>query len=216
MEQLLWPGRFETRYGFRRPCLKEVMVRYLACGQIFEQGLDPGGIPHPSAATSLGDGKLTIRVIAVCQHRCYRSRVACRDGETPMKRIMIDTNVYAAFKRNVPAAVQLFRASEVLGVSVVVLGELLAGFRSGTRQKHNRRELDEFLNSPRVHVFPMDDETAECYARVFQELKEKGRPIPTNDMWIAASAMRNGLVLFSHDGHFRSIHGLSAVLLGRE
>lgn len=125
-----------------------------------------------------------------------------------MKQILIDTNFYVAFKRQQTPAVDRLRQAEYIGVSTVVLGELLAGFRCGSREKENRRELDQFLDSPRVEVLGIDEETAEFYAGVFRVLRDRGRPIPSNDLWIAASALRHGLALATMDGHFKEIDGL--------
>jgi predicted nucleic acid-binding protein len=125
-----------------------------------------------------------------------------------MKRILIDTNVYAAFKKNETDAVTVFRTAEYIGVNTIVLGELLSGFRGGNQEANNRRELEQFLDSPRVNVIQVDEETAEFYAKIFWFLKRKGKPIPTNDLWVAASAMRNGLSLFTYDEHFGNIDGL--------
>lgn len=125
-----------------------------------------------------------------------------------MKRILIDTNVYAAFKKNEAAAVTTFKTVEYIGVNIVVLGELLSGFEGGNKVAKNRKELEQFLDSPRVNLIQIDEETAEFYARVYWYLKRKGKPIPTNDLWVAASAMRHGLALFSYDEHFDHIDGL--------
>jgi len=125
-----------------------------------------------------------------------------------MKRIMLDTNFYAAFKRNDADAVSLLRKVEYIGVNTVILGELLAGFRFGNREQQNREELDQFLDSARVELISMDEETAEFYAQVFAELRLKGRPIPSNDLWLAASALQHGLALATYDDHFSQITGL--------
>ena len=125
-----------------------------------------------------------------------------------MKRIIIDTNVYAAFKKNEPLAVTLIRRAEHIVVNTVILGELLAGFRCGSKEEQNRRELDQFLDSPRVAVYAVDEETAEFYAAVFSDLKRNGRPIPSNDIWLAASALQHGCALATFDGHFTNISGL--------
>jgi predicted nucleic acid-binding protein len=125
-----------------------------------------------------------------------------------MKRILIDTNVYAAFKRNNPIAVHALRTAEYVGVNVVVLGELYSGFKGGNREGINKKELEQFLDSPRVVIVQIDEETAEFYAKLYYDLKKKGKPIPSNDMWVAASAMRHGLSLFSYDEHFKNIEGL--------
>jgi len=125
-----------------------------------------------------------------------------------VKRILIDTNAYAAFKKNDTDAVNTLKAVEYIGINIVVLGELLSGFIGGTREAKNRKELDQFLDSPRVSLIQLDEETAEYYARVYWDLKRKGKPVPTNDIWVAASAMRHGLALFTYDEHFDNIDGL--------
>jgi len=125
-----------------------------------------------------------------------------------MKRIILDTNYYAAFKKDESAAVNLLRRTDFIGINTVILGELLAGFRCGSREEMNRKELDDFLDSPRVNLLPIDDETAEFYAQVFHELKQQGRPIPSNDLWLAASALQHGLAIATYDDHFSYISGL--------
>ena len=130
-----------------------------------------------------------------------------------MKQILIDTNIYVAFKRNLRSAVDLLRQADHIGLTAVVLGELLAGFRCGVREAENRRELEEFLESPRVEILDIDEETANFYAEIFRALREKGKPIPTNDLWVAASTLRHGFALATLDEHFRHIDGLLLVPL---
>lgn len=125
-----------------------------------------------------------------------------------MKKILIDTNAYAAFKKNEAHAVTAFKLVEYIGINIVVLGELFSGFKGGNKEVKNKAELEQFLDSPRVNVIQMDEETAEFYARVYWDLKRKGKPVPTNDLWVAASAMRHGLALFTYDEHFDNIDGL--------
>lgn len=127
-----------------------------------------------------------------------------------MKRIIIDTNFYVAFKRNDAEAVNLLQRADYIGVNTVILGELLAGFRCGNKERDNRAELDRFLDSARVNLLAVDDETSEFYAQVFSELRQKGRPIPSNDLWLAASALQHGLALATFDDHFTHI---SSILL---
>jgi len=125
-----------------------------------------------------------------------------------MKRILLDTNTYAAFKRNDQIAMSIIRTSEYLGINVIVLGELYGGFKGGSKEKTNKEELEQFLDSPRVQIIQLDEETAEFYANIYWDLKKKGKPVPSNDMWVAASAMRHGLALFTYDEHFKDIKGL--------
>lgn len=81
--------------------------------------------------------------------------------------------------------------------------------RLATREQENRQELEQFLASDRVDQLVVDVETAEHYAAVYRDLRCRGRPIPTNDMWIAATALQHGLAIFSHDGHFHEVPGLT-------
>ena len=122
--------------------------------------------------------------------------------------ILLDTNAYVAFKQGNPDAVEIIQRAPMLALSSTVLGELLAGFAVGSREAKNRAELQQFLASERVHVLTVDDVTAAYYAGIYRNLREKGRPIPTNDMWIAASALQHGYALFTHDGHFQAVDGL--------
>ncbi len=66
----------------------------------------------------------------------------------------------------------------------------------------NERTLVRFLNSPRVDLLIPDDQTIHHYAQLFRQLRKQGTPIPTNDIWIAALAVQNNLMLFARDAHF--------------
>lgn len=125
-----------------------------------------------------------------------------------MKKILLDTNSYVAFKQNREDVVETIRRVDYIGMNSIVFGELLAGFKGGKREAQNRKELDEFLDSPRVEQIAVNDETAEYYAKIFSDLKSRGMPIPSNDLWIAASAMQHGLALYTLDVHFQKINGL--------
>jgi tRNA(fMet)-specific endonuclease VapC len=125
-----------------------------------------------------------------------------------MKRILIDTNVYSAFKANNQEVIHEFQSCEEIHVNIVVLAELVAGFKAGSKEDRNREELKLFLNSPRIVLDHMSEETAEFYAGIYLNLLNKGTPIPTNDMWIAASAMEHGCALYSLERHFQAVDGL--------
>lgn len=129
-----------------------------------------------------------------------------------MRAILLDTNAYAAFKSGEEEAVEVLRYAETIGVSTIVLGELLSGFAAGNQEASNRRELTGFLESPRAVVLPIDEETAQFYAHVYRGLRRKGKPIPTNDLWIAATALQHGFALFTLDAHFSEVEG---IILGR-
>ena len=84
----------------------------------------------------------------------------------------------------------------------------MASFAAITTERTNCRQLNAFLDSPRVRVYPVDDETTSHYASIYRQLKRKGRPIPTNDLWIAAGCMQQGFRLLTADKHFSEIDGL--------
>jgi tRNA(fMet)-specific endonuclease VapC len=102
-------------------------------------------------------------------------------------------------------AVNAVREADEIYLNSIVLGEMLAGFMSGDRRMKNEAELSRFLNSPRVNLIDVDDATAERYAVIFTTLRASGKPIPTNDLWIAASAMQHGLRLLTLDAHFTKV-----------
>ncbi len=128
-----------------------------------------------------------------------------------MRRLLIDTNIYSHALRGDKGVVEILRKADEIGISVISIGELLAGFKGGGKEQSNREELGAFLDSPRVVVHPVSEDTSEFYAEIFHNLKKRGRPVPTNDIWIAASAFQNGLVLFTKDEHFKNIPGLALI-----
>lgn len=125
-----------------------------------------------------------------------------------MRPILIDTNAYTAFKRGESSVLEVIQYAENLAISPVVLGELLGGFDRGNKAKKNRAELQQFLQSARIKMLSITSDTANFYSQIYCSLKNKGKPIPTNDMWIAAQVLENGCVLCSYDQHFKAIEGL--------
>ena len=106
------------------------------------------------------------------------------------------------------AVVEVLAHAERICINSVVLGELLGGFAAGNREAKNRAELARLLDSPRVELLPVTAQTADSYALVHAGLRRKGQPIPTNNLWIAASALEHGAALLTGDAHFAHIDGL--------
>jgi len=119
-----------------------------------------------------------------------------------LNSLVLDPSGYSAFKRGHPLVVDALRQAQSILLPTIVVGKLLAGFEVGSRRPQNRRELAEFQQNLRVHTVPVTQDTAERYARIYAYLRSAGRPIPTNDLWIAAAAMEHGSVLLTADGHF--------------
>jgi tRNA(fMet)-specific endonuclease VapC len=123
-------------------------------------------------------------------------------------KLLLDSNAYGQLLRGEKNVANLVRDAERLVFSTVVLGELLAGFHAGTKLKDNLQRLERFVNQPQVTMLPVTWETADRFGRVFAALRRKGRPIPTNDIWIAAHALEAGAYLVSFDRHFEEVEGL--------
>jgi len=122
-----------------------------------------------------------------------------------MTRVLADTSAYSAFLRGHSEVGDALRAADEIRVTPVVLGELMAGFRGGTRRRANEDQLRFFLSSPRVGVLPIDEDTAERYAAIISSLRSAGVQVGTNDVWIAASAMQHGLMVVTTDADFLRI-----------
>lgn len=125
-----------------------------------------------------------------------------------MRPIALDTNAYSAFKRGDVEIVNVLRYAPSIILCATVLGELLGGFAADQRESVNRSELSQFITVPRVKVVPSTAATADLYALVYAALRRKGQPIPTNDLWIAASSLEHGASLLTLDAHFKNIDGL--------
>lgn len=128
-----------------------------------------------------------------------------------MKPLFIDTNAYSALRRGDLAIAEIIQYAEILAISPIVIGELLYGFDNGNNAGKNREDLQRFLDSPRVACFSISNETARYFSQITLSLKRKGKPIPSNDIWIAAQALENGCMLCSYDQHFLAIEGLITV-----
>lgn len=128
-----------------------------------------------------------------------------------MKNVLIDTNIYSYSLRGDRETVSILQHTQNISICSISIGELLSGFKAGSQERKNRQELEKFLDSPRVQLHAVDEDTAEFYAEILNGLRKKGKPIPTNDIWIASVALQHGLKLFSKDQHFKYVPGLVIV-----
>jgi predicted nucleic acid-binding protein len=130
-----------------------------------------------------------------------------------VSRYCLDTSAYSHFKRGDSRVAELIDAADWIGVPAIVLGELWAGFLVGGRYDRNDAELGEFLAHPVVEELPVDADIARIYGEIITALRRAGTPLPTNDIWIAATAARNGATVLTYDPHFRSIERVGTVIL---
>ena len=126
-------------------------------------------------------------------------------------RIALDTNRYTDLCRGLSDVVALVERAEVVLLPFVVVGELRAGFSMGRRGAENERVLRQFLGKSGVAVLFADDQTTHHYAAAYRLLRQRGTPIPTNDLWIAALALQHDLALCARDRHFDLLPQLARV-----
>ncbi len=126
----------------------------------------------------------------------------------PPDRILTGTNVAIAALEEEELVLENLREipSEQIFVPVIVLGELHYGARKSARTGENLRRLEAFIESS--NIVPCDEAVARVYGATRDALRRKGRPIPENDIWIAAIAIQHDLVLVSRDSHFEHVEGL--------
>ena len=126
-------------------------------------------------------------------------------------KALVDTNVVIALFAGEPVIIEhLQRQSEVF-LCVPVLGELRYGAEASTRVESNLARLEEFAKA--IIVLPSDSETAANYGSVKFHLRKKGRPLPENDVWIAAIAQQHHLTVLTRDAHFQEIENLPVALV---
>ncbi|MBI2684943.1 MAG: type II toxin-antitoxin system VapC family toxin [Acidobacteria bacterium] len=119
--------------------------------------------------------------------------------------VLLDTSAYSGLMRGDFEIIELVAQAVRIVIPSIVLGELHSGFRRGNRTAENERQLQVFLLKPSVSVADVTAETAHYYAEIDVFLASKGRPIPRNDIWIAALALEHGCTLITLDAHFREL-----------
>lgn len=123
--------------------------------------------------------------------------------------MILDTNALSALAEGDPAIEPILRQAMQIGIPVVVLGEYRFGIAQSRNRSSYERWLDEYLG--RFRVLDVTDETSQRYAEVRLELKKAGKPIPANDLWIAALCRQHRLPILSRDGHFDAVQGLKRI-----
>jgi predicted nucleic acid-binding protein len=124
-----------------------------------------------------------------------------------MKRCL-DTCAYSRLMLGHPPLQAALEEADAVVIPVIVLGELHTGFGAGARSGENEARLQAFVEKPGVRVQDVTWDIARRYALLVNHLRRAGTPIPTNDIWIAATALELGARVVSYDAHFRKIPGL--------
>ena len=123
--------------------------------------------------------------------------------------MILDTNGFSAIAEGDPLLNEIIARADNIYLPVIVLGEYIFGILQSRYRLQYKQWLEESL--PIFRILAIDENTAEHYADIRLELKKVGRPIPANDMWIAALTRQHGSTILSRDTHFDSVPGLKRV-----
>jgi tRNA(fMet)-specific endonuclease VapC len=126
-------------------------------------------------------------------------------------KLLLDTSRLSDALSEDAAVLDVLETAEAIFVPAIALGEIRSGFRKGKRRGENEARLSWFLSQDGVSTLPIDGPVAHRYAALHQELRARGKPIPTNDLWIASVALEHGLVLYTRDANFEGVPGLARV-----
>lgn len=123
-------------------------------------------------------------------------------------KFILDTSAYSEFNRGNAKLRQWFQSDHEIIVSLIVVGELRAGFAAGGRKDDNEQLLQRFLDSPNVHIATLTDATTQFFAQTYLKLRLAGAPVGTNDLWIAAISIELQCPLLTVDRDFSRIEAL--------
>lgn len=123
--------------------------------------------------------------------------------------MIVDTNALSAWRDGKADLLKLIARADLLALPVIVIGE----FRYGAARSRQRADVEEWLDRiiAATRVLPVTTSTAGHYSEIRSTLQQKGRPIPANDLWIAALAVQHDLPVLSRDRHFDLVDGLNRV-----
>lgn len=124
-------------------------------------------------------------------------------------RYLLDTNIIIALFANEGSVRSRLEQADEVFISSIAIGELCYGARKSARTTENLERIDEFVAENTV--LHCDIETAQYYGDIKNVLRLKGRPLPENDVWIAAIALQHNLILVTRDAHFQEVENLQTV-----
>lgn len=124
-------------------------------------------------------------------------------------KISLDTNIVIRLFKNDKTVTNLLSRNPTIYLPAPVTAELLFAAKNSGRPKENLKTYNEFIDTCRV--LNITRKTADPYSAIRLQLKQKGRPIPENDLWIAAVCVENDLPVITADAHFEGVEGLKVV-----
>jgi tRNA(fMet)-specific endonuclease VapC len=123
--------------------------------------------------------------------------------------VIVDTNALSAIADERDRIRELLGTATGIAVPVIAIGEYRSGIARSRDFLRYQQWLDEFILASRV--LDIDESTTRSYAEISLELRKVGKPIPTNDIWIAALCRQHELPLLSRDRHFDTVSGIQRI-----
>jgi tRNA(fMet)-specific endonuclease VapC len=134
----------------------------------------------------------------------------CPAGRAGVK-LALDTNAYKALSQGEQRLAGDIRRAEMIGLPIIVLGELWFGFINGSKLRQNTEILERFLATPRVQILQLDEQTTRVFGEIATLLRQAGTAIQQNDIWIAALCKQHGFALATRDQGFQHVLGLEVI-----
>ena len=128
-------------------------------------------------------------------------------------RICVDTGAFGHFYRRKNAVVQLLAKADWIGISVVVIGELEAVYKGLNKETENWQKFERFTAHPLVHQLEITREVAQIYGELHKPLGPKRIVMPSNMLWIAATAIQTGSKLITYDRRYSVLSRLGSIIL---
>ena len=118
-------------------------------------------------------------------------------------KFLLDTNIITAWLKGESKIADKIDKAEEIHIPIIVLGELYYGALYSTQKQKNLNNIKSITNH--YNVLQIDEATTVAYGNIKTALRKKGKPVPENDIWIAAIAKRFNLIVVSRDKHFKEI-----------
>jgi len=112
---------------------------------------------------------------------------------------LLDTNIIIGLLNNDFKIIGRIREENKIYISVITVGEMLYGANNSINKEKNTKLYKDFFET--CNIVTITDKTAEGYANIRYELKKMGKPIPENDIWIAAVAREKNMTIVTRDKH---------------
>ena len=125
------------------------------------------------------------------------------------EKIALDTNIVIDIFNNKKNIITILNSYQTIYLPITVCGELLFGAKNSAKYQENEPKCHAFISN--CNLLNINELIAEEYAKTRNELKKKGRPIPENDIWIAATCIVNNVPLLTFDSDFNHVNDLTII-----